>query len=192
MVDAYKAVAGALIPSSEPPIVAAFEGNGQLRSIISKGKTGKIWLADLYRVTPLGIGPDLKPGSPLVSFYLNASDIASGLELGGAKPGEGIDDQYFLQISGLKVTYDMTKPLFGRVATVSLVDSAGVETVLEMEARLRKACWQNFLCSLPFLLLILVSLLFMRGFGIVDDQVNGLGERVASGDGGEDFRKLDG
>jgi 5'-nucleotidase len=130
VVDAYKAVAGALIPSTEPPIVAAFEGNGQLRSIIAKGKTGKIWLADLYRVTPLGLGPDMHPGSPLVSFYLNAKDIASGLELGGAKPGEGIDDQYFLQISGLKVTYDMTKPLFGRVASVSLVDPTGVETVL--------------------------------------------------------------
>jgi 5'-nucleotidase len=131
VVDAYKAVAGALIPTTEPPIVAAFEGNGQLRSIISKGKTGKIWLADLYRVTPLGLGPDMHPGSPLVSFYLNAKDIASGLELGGAKPGEGIDDQYFLQISGLKVTYDMTKPLFGRVTTLSLVDSSGVETVLD-------------------------------------------------------------
>ena len=131
VVDAYRAVAGALIPTGEAPIVAAFEGNGQLRSIIAKGKTGKIWLADLYRVTPLGLGPDMHPGSPLVSFYLNAKDIASGLELGGAKAGEGIDDQYFLQISGLKVTYDMTKPLFGRVASVSLVDSAGVETVLD-------------------------------------------------------------
>jgi 5'-nucleotidase len=131
VVDAYRTIAGALIPAGEPPIVAAFEGNGQLRSILAKGKTGKIWLSDLYRVTPLGIGPNNLPGSPLVSFYLNAKDIASGLELGGAKAGDGIDDQYTLQISGLKVTYDMSKPLFGRVAGVSLVDGAGVETVLD-------------------------------------------------------------
>jgi len=131
VVDAYRTIAGALIPAGEPPIVAAFEGNGQLRATLAKGKTGKIWLSDLYRVTPLGIGPNNLPGSPLVSFYLNAKDIASGLELGGAKAGEGIDDQYTLQISGLKVTYDMSKPLFGRVAGVSLVDGTGVETVLD-------------------------------------------------------------
>ncbi len=51
-----------------------------------------------------------------------------------------------------------------------LVNNLELNEVPEMETRLRKACWQNFLCSLPFLLLILSSLLFMRGFGIVDGQ----------------------
>ena len=51
-----------------------------------------------------------------------------------------------------------------------LVNNLELGEVPEMETRLRKACWQNFLCSLPFLLLILGSLLFMRGFGIVDEK----------------------
>jgi cytochrome d ubiquinol oxidase subunit II len=50
-----------------------------------------------------------------------------------------------------------------------LVNNLELGEVPEMETRLRRACWQNFLCSLPFLALILGSLLFMRGFGIVDD-----------------------
>jgi cytochrome d ubiquinol oxidase subunit II len=50
-----------------------------------------------------------------------------------------------------------------------LVNSIHLNEVAEMETRLRAACWQNFLTSLPFLLLILGSLLFMRGYGVVDD-----------------------
>ena len=34
------------------------------------------------------------------------------------------------------------------------------------EARLRKAVWINFLCALPFLLYVLVSLLLMQGFSV--------------------------
>lgn len=119
VVDAYRSITSALQPASPPAI--AFEGNGQLRSDLLKGQTGKIWLADLFRVTPLGIGPNGLPGAPLVTFYLNAKDISSGLELGA---NLDVDSQYFLQISGLKVTYDMTKPVFGRVASMQLVDAS--------------------------------------------------------------------
>ena len=49
-----------------------------------------------------------------------------------------------------------------------LVNNIDLGEVPEMESRLRKACWQNFFLSLPFCLLILGSLLMMRGFGIVD------------------------
>ncbi len=35
-----------------------------------------------------------------------------------------------------------------------------------LKARLRKAAWLNFLCALPFLLYVLVSLLLMQGFGV--------------------------
>ena len=51
-----------------------------------------------------------------------------------------------------------------------LVNSLEMGEIPEMETRLRKACWQNFVFSLPFCLLIVGSLLFMRGYGIVDDQ----------------------
>ena len=119
--DAYRAVSAAVQPT-DPPLVAV-EANGQLRSPVAKGKTGQIWFADLFRVTPIGIGPNAIPGYPLVTFYLNAKDIASGLELGAAP--EALPDQYFLQLSGIKVRYDMTKPLFNRVAALSLSTAAG-------------------------------------------------------------------
>jgi 5'-nucleotidase / UDP-sugar diphosphatase len=119
--DAYRAITTVLQPSDPPAI--AVDANGALRAPIVAGKTGTIWFADLFRVTPLGIGPDQIPGYALVTFYLNAKDIRSGLELGGAP--EVVPNDFFLQVSGLKVVYDMTKPLFGRVSSLSLVTKAG-------------------------------------------------------------------
>jgi 5'-nucleotidase len=124
--DAYRTLGAALQPS-DPPVIAV-EANGQLRADILKGTTGEIWFADLFRVTPIGIGPNQVPGFPLVTFYLNAKDIASGLELGVT---EGVPDQYFLQVSGLKVQYDMSKPAFGRVSSLKLVTGT-TEQVLDI------------------------------------------------------------
>ncbi|HEY4395365.1 MAG TPA: bifunctional UDP-sugar hydrolase/5'-nucleotidase [Polyangia bacterium] len=119
--DAYRTITAALQPT-DPPVIAV-DADGALRAPILAGKTGTIWLADLFRVTPLGIGPDQIPGYSLVTFYLNATDIRNGLELGGAP--EVVPNDFFLQISGLKVSYDMTKPLFGRVSSLALETSTG-------------------------------------------------------------------
>ena len=123
--DAYRTVTAALQPSDPPAI--AVEANGALRAPILAGKTGKIWFADLFRVTPLGIGPDQIPGYSLVTFYLNAKDIRSGLELGGAP--EVVPGEFFLQVSGLKVAYDMSRPLFGRVSSLKLVTPGGEQAL---------------------------------------------------------------
>jgi 5'-nucleotidase/UDP-sugar diphosphatase len=123
--DAYRAVVSSLQPSA-PPAIAA-EADGQLRSTILKGKTGEIWFADLFRVLPIGIGPDQVPGYPLVSYYLNARDLRAGLELGGAPELAGND--VFLQLSGLQVEYDRSQPPFQRVSRLALVTSSGAQTL---------------------------------------------------------------
>ncbi|ADW16742.1 cytochrome bd quinol oxidase subunit 2 apoprotein [Desulfobulbus propionicus DSM 2032] len=51
-----------------------------------------------------------------------------------------------------------------------LINNVELGEAPEMETRLRRACWLNFLIALPLCLLIVVSLLFMRGYGIVDDR----------------------
>lgn len=126
--DAYRTITSAVQPT-EPPVIAV-DANGALRAPIIAGKTGTIWFADLFRVTPLGIGPDQIPGYSLVTFYLTARDIRNGLELGGAP--EVVPNDFFLQVSGLKVAYDMTKPLFGRVSSLTLEPSGGAEQPLDL------------------------------------------------------------
>lgn len=46
-----------------------------------------------------------------------------------------------------------------------LVNNLNMRGVPEFEARLRKSCLTSFLCSLPFLLYVVVSLLLIDGFG---------------------------
>ncbi|MEN8200851.1 MAG: cytochrome d ubiquinol oxidase subunit II, partial [Thermodesulfobacteriota bacterium] len=46
------------------------------------------------------------------------------------------------------------------------IDLSGVA---EMEQRLRKAVWSNFLCSLPFLVYVLGAVLIMKGFHVAED-----------------------
>ncbi|HEY3494842.1 MAG TPA: 5'-nucleotidase C-terminal domain-containing protein, partial [Polyangiaceae bacterium] len=121
--DAYRAASAAAEP--DDPAVIGVDANGQIRAALQEGETGEVWLADLFRVVPLGIGPNQQPGFPLVTFYLNALDIRSGLELGAAR--EVLPNDYFLQVSGLKVEHDMSKPPFGRVARVALVTDDGEE-----------------------------------------------------------------
>lgn len=118
--DAYRTLGAALEPD-DPPVIAV-EANGQIRADIEQGTAGNVWLADLFRVTPDGIGPDKMPGFPLVTFYLNAADIASGLELGLAP--ELASNDYFLQVSGLKVEHGKGNPL-GRISRISLVTPDG-------------------------------------------------------------------
>ncbi|MFL5308047.1 MAG: bifunctional metallophosphatase/5'-nucleotidase, partial [Polyangia bacterium] len=123
--DAYLNVTGALQPTAPP--VMGFEASGQIRSDIEKGKTGVIWFEDLFRVLPDGIGPDQNPGYPLVTFYLNAQDVISGLQFDAASDVVGSD--FFLQVSGLSITYDMTRPAFARITGGSVKTTAGVKAL---------------------------------------------------------------
>lgn len=121
--DAYRRVSAALQPEA-PPVIGV-EANGQLRAPLLKGSTGEVWFSDLFRILPIGIGPNRQPGFPLVTFYLTASEIRAGLELGAGK--NVISNDYFLQISGLKVEYDPEASLFSRVASLTLVTEEGEE-----------------------------------------------------------------
>jgi cytochrome d ubiquinol oxidase subunit II len=101
------------------------------------------------------------------NFQLNASNFVTWTH-----PLRGLEAALSPQISSI---FNIAMGLFlvfnsRTLGSMYLINNLELSEVPEMATRLRKACWQNFLCSLPFLLLILGSLLFMRGFGIVDDQ----------------------
>jgi 5'-nucleotidase len=117
--DAYRTVAAGVFPT-DPPVIG-IDAAGGLRAPIAKGKTGSIAFGDAFNVIPLGIGPDTHPGYPLVSFYLNASDIRSGLELAAA--GEVVGSDFVIQASGLTAHYDMTKSPFQRITSLRIGDT---------------------------------------------------------------------
>jgi 5'-nucleotidase len=117
--DAYLTMTAPLFPT-DPPVIG-IDAAGGLRAKLAKGKTGAIAFADAFNVVPLGIGPDTLPGYPLVTFYLNASDIRSGLELAAA--GEVVGGDFVIQASGLTAHYDMTKAPFQRITSLKIGDT---------------------------------------------------------------------
>lgn len=114
--DAYRTVVAGVFPD-DPPLVG-IDAAGAIRTRIAKGKTGVISFADAFAVVPLGIGPDTRPGYPLVTFYLAGRDLRAGLELAAA--GEVVGGDFVIQTSGLEAHYDATKPPFQRITSLSV------------------------------------------------------------------------
>jgi len=49
-----------------------------------------------------------------------------------------------------------------------LLNSIDLSSTPNLESRLRKNAWNSFLIALPFLLYVVISILFMKGFGVDD------------------------
>lgn len=105
-------------PSSR--VVVAVESNGVIRDSLLRGKTGKVTVGDLFRTIPLGIGVDNTMAYPLISFYLHGYELKRALEiLTSVRPLKGNDD-YYLQISGLRFTYNPHRVVFDRVTGIEI------------------------------------------------------------------------
>ncbi len=90
----------------------AFQANGVIRGELNPGSLPasrhQISFLDLVTIAGLGTGPDLRPGYPLVSFYLTAAEIYNVFEIVSLL-SQIMGDTYFLQVSGVKYTYDPGK-----------------------------------------------------------------------------------
>jgi len=90
----------------------AIQANGVIRGDIIPGtmewSEGKVSFMDLVTIAGLGSGPDKRPGYPMVSAYLTAHEVYNLLEVAGLL-SKLMGDTYFLQLSGLKYSYDPGK-----------------------------------------------------------------------------------
>jgi 5'-nucleotidase / UDP-sugar diphosphatase len=96
----------------------AFQGNGIIRADIVPGtmelSEGKVSFFDLVTVSGLGSGPDGKAGYPLVSIYLTEQEILNILEISSLL-SQMMGDIYFLQVSGLRYSYDPGKAVWLKI-----------------------------------------------------------------------------
>ena len=108
-------------------VVAAIDSNGLIREAVVRGKTGRVAVSDLFNALPLGIGVDDTMGYPMVAMYLTAPELKKGLEiLTSVYPLKNED--YFLQVSGIRFTYNPRRMVFDRVTKIELGDDeAGYE-----------------------------------------------------------------
>lgn len=99
-----------------------FTANGMMRAGLLRGKTGVVTVYDVFAVAPLGSGVvDPTPGSTLVTGYFTGQDLKNILEFllidNAAHPGE-----YFPRASGIRFSYDLTRPKFDVVTAIELGD----------------------------------------------------------------------
>jgi len=113
----------------------AVESNGVIRDDILMGTTGRLAVCDLFRAVPLGVGMrEDTLGYPLVSVYLNASEIKKALEvITSIYPIKGSD--YFLQVSGLKFRYNPHRVIFDRVVDIYIGDDERGYRLLDTSAK---------------------------------------------------------
>lgn len=109
--------------AKDDPVLFSIESNGLIRDNLLAGKTGNLSVSDIFSVLPLGIGADQSMAYPLVSFYVNASEVKDALEiLTTVAPLKSSD--FSLQVSGLRFTYNPNRMLFDRVTQIEQGDQA--------------------------------------------------------------------
>lgn len=97
--------------------------NGVIRDPIVVGQTGRIAVCDAFRAIPLGIGFDEAEtiGYPLIAVYIYPFELKKTLEiLTSIYPLKGSD--YFIQVSGVRFTYNPHRMIFDRVTGIWLGD----------------------------------------------------------------------
>ncbi len=98
----------------------ALTANGMMRAGLTRGKSGVQTVYDVFALAPLGAGVvDPIAGSALVTGYLTGQELKHALEFflvdNPAHPGE-----YFPRVSGIRFTYDLSRPRFDVVTTIEI------------------------------------------------------------------------
>jgi len=97
------------------------------------------------------------------NFTLNAYS-----QVTWTNPLRGVEAAFSLFNLSLGLFLVFNARVLGGMYLLNNIDFSAMD---EFQARLRKAVWINFLCALPFLLYVLVSLLVMQGFSVGADGV---------------------
>jgi len=124
--DAYIHAVRLAEAESYRPVDIALVPAGVIRASFT---VGDITVADAFKVSSLGIGPDQVPGYPLVSLYLTGKELKTAAEIDiSVSPLMG---EARLYISGLTYTYNPYRLVLNRVTDVQLMDMEGNISELE-------------------------------------------------------------
>jgi 2',3'-cyclic-nucleotide 2'-phosphodiesterase (5'-nucleotidase family) len=133
--DAYRMAIKKAEGSGYRHVNFALQPLGHIRDSL---QAGKITAADIFQVLSLGIGPDEIPGYPLVSFYVNGQELKDILEVHTTIAPLKKHDAY-LQVSGVKFTYNPRRVWFDRITSVKVEDEQGIFQPLDKN-KLYRGC----------------------------------------------------
>ena len=119
--DAYRAEVKKAEGKNYEYISLALQPLGLIRETFQKGK---ITVADVFQVLSLGLGSDGAAGYPLVAFYVSGKEMKDILEVHTSVAPLEKKDAY-LQVSGVRFTYNPYRVLMDRVTSVFVQDEKG-------------------------------------------------------------------
>src|SRR5262249_25066378 len=107
-----------------------FTANGALRAGFSQGATGVQTVYDVFGVVPLGSGVvDPTAGGALLTRHCTGKELKNLLEF-LVEGSPTLPGQYFPRASGLRFSYDMSRPLYDKVTKIELGDlQTGYRTI---------------------------------------------------------------
>ncbi|MBW7858564.1 MAG: bifunctional metallophosphatase/5'-nucleotidase, partial [Leptonema sp. (in: Bacteria)] len=111
---------------SSKPITAAVVPVGMIRDSIVKGQ---LTTPMVYKISPLGIGPDEVAGYPIVDLYLTGKELWAVAEVDASVSPIMPDAQLYL--AGLSYTINQNRMIFNRVTDLVLVDKSGNKTEID-------------------------------------------------------------
>jgi 2',3'-cyclic-nucleotide 2'-phosphodiesterase (5'-nucleotidase family) len=98
----------------------ALTTDGQIRDAFL---VGNISVADVFKVLPLGLGMDDRPGYPLLSIYLTGKEIESMLEV---QPTIALlKYDAYMQVSGVRFSWNPRRVPFDRVVSIAVQEENG-------------------------------------------------------------------
>ncbi len=139
-------------------------------------KPGNVWGRKTYELFMLinGIVGVLLVGAAVGTFYTGSSfslnemnQVTWQYTLGGVNL-RGLEAAFSIFNLSLGLFLVFNARVLG---ALYLLNNLEFSSVSALEERLRKAVWTNFLCALPFLLYVVVSILLRKGFGVDKDGV---------------------
>jgi 2',3'-cyclic-nucleotide 2'-phosphodiesterase (5'-nucleotidase family) len=133
--DAYRTAIKNVEGKNYEYINFALQPLGLIRDSFQKGK---ITVADIFQVLSLGIGLDGHAGYPLVAFYVSGKELKDVLEVHTTVAPLKKEDAY-LQVSGVKFTYNPHRIWFDRVTSVMVQEADGEYKPVE-SGKLYRAC----------------------------------------------------
>jgi 2',3'-cyclic-nucleotide 2'-phosphodiesterase (5'-nucleotidase family) len=104
-------------------------------------RQGRITVADVFQVLSLGLGMDGVPGYPLVAAYITGSEMKDLLEVQTSVAPYKTDA--YLQLSGVRMTYNPNRLPFDRVTDVQVRDAGGTYRPLQT-GQLYRICMNSY------------------------------------------------
>lgn len=133
--DAYRFAVKKTEGNNYEYVSMAVEPLGLIRDSFRKGK---ITVADVFQVLSLGMGMDGVAGYPLVAFYISGKELKDVLEVHTTVAPLKKQDAY-LQVSGVKFSYNPHRIFFDRVTKVLVQDEKGEYQPLDSQ-KLYRVC----------------------------------------------------